>query len=213
MQAFKIRCSAISKILPPNEKDESLSKGVISYLEEWYATNVGDDYEDIQTKYTIKGHLCESEHIFLVGEKLGIFGMQKNTHFYENHEYIHGTPDVVEKDFILDVKCSWSMKTFNNAVLNKTNYDYFCQLQGYMILTGKTKSILSYALLDTPEEANYGRYVSYSHIPFKDRNFQEVINIDLQFESRLIQKVIQCREYLKEYEKKINEKINKKVNI
>lgn len=209
MKTFKIRCSAISKILPPNEKDDALSKGVITYLEDWYAESLGNDYEDVQTKYTLKGHLCEDEHIFLLGEKLGIFGMKKNEVYYDTHEYIHGTPDVVEKDFIADVKCSWNLKTFYKSVMSKRNYDYFCQLQGYMILTNKNKAILSYALLDTPEESNYGKYISYSHIPFENRNYQDTFDLDLDFESRLTNKVKQCREYLNDYDLKLKSKLKK----
>lgn len=206
MKPFKIRCSAISKILPPNEKDTELSKGVQSYLIEWYANEIGQDYEDLQTKYTIKGNLCESEHIFFIGEKLGVFGIEKNTNMYVN-EYIHGTPDVVERGYIIDVKCSWNYKTFTSAVVSKRNYDYWCQLQGYMALTGKPMACLSYALLDTPEKSNYGKYVSYVHIPFERRNFQDWFDFDKDFVKRIENKVIQCREFLENYELQLNKKL------
>ena len=63
-----------------------------------------------------------------------------------------GTPDLILKDCVIDVKNSWDCFTFPLFETEIPNKDYFYQGQVYMHLTGKKKYKLIYTLLDTPKE-------------------------------------------------------------
>jgi hypothetical protein len=95
-----------------------------------------------------KGIECEQDSMRLAQKVLnGEFrvSFKKNL----QNEYITGTPDIVLKDFVEDIKTSWSIKTFFNAELSML---YYWQLQGYMWLTEKQNARLIYCLVNTPDE-------------------------------------------------------------
>lgn len=198
MQNFKIRASQLSKIMSNAKIKGDLSAGCITYIKEWYAEQLFGERAEIHSKYLDKGNWQENEAIEVVGDKLEIFGINKNVINYEN-EYMTGTPDIVESDFIIDTKCSWDGKTFLDAVTSDVNKDYWYQLQAYMVLTGLIKAKLAYVLLDTPPEVNYGIEVIYSNIDINKRIYIIDIDIEEGIETLIIEKVKQCREWLKNY--------------
>lgn len=98
----------------------------------------------LENKYLMKGRLCEEDALQLVSNVLNIF-LIKNKDRYTN-DYIAGTPDYCEK-FVLDTKASWSMNTFERAEMTK---EYEWQIKAYCWLTGHTKGVLAYTLVNAP---------------------------------------------------------------
>ena len=153
MENLKIRASQAFKLMtePKLKADKeagNLSETTKTYLDElWLQNNYGFK-EPVYTVEIMKGLLCEQNSIALVQKVLrGSFRI-KNTQHFEN-EFIKGTPDIILKKYIEDVKTSFTIKTFFNAELEKP---YYWQAQCYMALTGKTRYRLIFCLTDTPRE-------------------------------------------------------------
>ena len=102
---LKIRCSQIGKIMPNSRTKGELSKTCKSYLEALAIENMYGYSKDIWSKAIDKGIAVEDQSIQLAQEVLDMGEMTKNEEFFEN-EYLTGTPDVLNEDFVLDVKSS-----------------------------------------------------------------------------------------------------------
>ena len=207
MKEFKIRCSQIGKIMSNAKKEGELSAGCITYLKEWYSEQMFGDREEIKSKYMDKGNICENEAIDVCADQFAIFGLKKNELFLDG-EFFCGTPDVITEEFIIDTKCSWSGKTFLDAVTSPLDTDYEWQLQGYMYLTAKAESRLVYVLLDTPE-MGYISEVIYAN-PIEERFYSQTIKADFAKVEAIIAKVKKCREWLAEYDQTIKTKLGMK---
>lgn len=148
----KFRCSALGYLMvdPKTKKAKEageLSKSTQTHLKDIYISSVfGRSYE-VYTKYMEKGHYAEEDSISLV-TSLKDELLIKNQDPLEN-EYISGTPDIITKDLVIDVKTCWDMRTFMNK--DEVEKLYYWQLQGYMWLTDKPKAELIYTLVNTPE--------------------------------------------------------------
>ena len=152
MKDFKIRCSAIGKIMTnARSKTETLSKTTISYLEEWTKEQIYSRRKEIFSKYLDKGNAVEVDSLDFIKTHLNYKQLEKNEESFEN-DFLTGTPDAILDDHIIDVKNSWdcfSFPLFFNSIPNK---DYYYQAQGYMSLTGIDRYKLIYTLMDTPED-------------------------------------------------------------
>ena len=152
MKEFKIRCSAIGKIMTnARSKTETLSKTTISYLEEWTKEQIYSRRKEIFSKYLDKGNAVEVDSLDFIKTHLNYKQLEKNEESFEN-DFLTGTPDAILDDHIIDVKNSWdcfSFPLFFNSIPNK---DYYYQAQGYMALTGIDRYKLIYTLMDTPED-------------------------------------------------------------
>ncbi len=150
---MKIRCSAIGKIMTsPRSKGEVLSQTTKSYIKELVLEHKYGIRKEINSRYLDKGNMVENESIALTEKVLDLDLIVKNESYFEN-DFICGTPDIIMGDTIIDTKSSWSAHTFpfffDEELPNK---DYYYQLQGYMALTGATKGMVVYCLINTPEE-------------------------------------------------------------
>ena len=201
-KTFKMRASQAG-LLSTNGKDAlGLGTSLITYLKDYYAEEKSGVKEEINSKYLIKGNLMEQELIDITAERLGLGILEKNeVHF--NDEHFKGTPDCYTDDLVIDVKNSWSYKTFLDAITSPINKDYEAQLQVYMHLTGIKKAKLVYGLLDVPGEANYGNDIFYSHMPINERFYA----FDLEYDEAMIEqmqdKVNNCRTFLNDYDARI----------
>lgn len=150
---LKIRCSAIGRIMTnPRSKGEVLSQTTKSYIKELVLEHKYGIRKEINSRYLDKGNIVENESIELTEKVLDLDLIVKNESYFEN-DFICGTPDIIMGDTIIDVKSSWSAHTFpfffDEELPNK---DYYYQVQGYMALTGATKGMVVYCLINTPEE-------------------------------------------------------------
>ena len=158
MKDFKIRCSAIGKIMTnARSKTETLSKTTISFLEEWKKEQIYNRRKEIFSKYLDKGNAVEVESLDFIAKELEYSNLVKNEKSFEN-DYLTGTPDAILDErlsfhkYIIDVKNSWDCFTFPLYFNSVPNKDYYWQAQGYMSLTGIDRYKLIYTLMDTPED-------------------------------------------------------------
>lgn len=132
-------------------KKGELSKTTLSYIDEWIKEQIYGRRKEFSTKETDKGNDVENESIEYISNHLKIKGIKKNKDTFED-DFIVGTPDVLTKDLVIDLKNSWDCFTFPLLKTEVPDKDYFYQLQCYMALTGKKKAKLIYTLMDTPED-------------------------------------------------------------
>ena len=149
---MKIRCSAIGKLMStPRTKGEVLSETAKTYIQDLFKEKELGIAREFWSRYTDKGLQMEDEAIDFTGQVLGWDFVVKNEQGYEN-DYITGTPDVITKYLLADIKCSWDGTTFPLFDTELKNKDYYWQLQGYMWLTGLDQAELVYCLMDTPHQ-------------------------------------------------------------
>lgn len=194
---FKIRASASGKIMTnARSKSELLSETTKTYVKEWLIEKIYGFRKEIKSKYLTKGLKLEDTAIDKAIEWLDLPFTLKNEKFFED-DFFCGTPDLIVDNVVYDIKCSWDAFTFplfENEIPNK---DYFYQLQVYMHLTGCKKAVLTYVLLNTPEELTYEDKNNYDNMDKKYRiktfeiDYSEEVIADLQ------QRVTNIREYLK----------------
>jgi len=233
---FKIRCSQIGKIMgrvgltdKQLEEMETLSKKnkrtkiqeyklrdllrrynnhelpetCKTYLHTWYA----NDKEQIHSKYMDKGIEVENDLINFMADVLG-YGMADKNTIRLHDDWIEGECDVNLPDCVVDVKASWNRTTLHKQVLEGLDKDYEWQLKGYCYLYKKSKGILFFGLMNTPE-TDYSNEVIFEDLPTNERWIAyEVIPIEQDFEA-IKDRVIKCREYLADYDKLIKSKMGK----
>ena len=218
MTTFKIRCSAIGKIMTsPRTKGELLSQTAKTYIEEQVLRAKYGVIKTFSSRYTDKGNLVEDEAIEMASNGLEIGFLYKNHEHFEN-EWLTGTPDVNTNDILLDVKSSWDATTFPFFATEIPTKDYYYQLQGYLELTGKTDALLVYCLVNTPIqmvedeirrahwaaqllEENYDlraevlKRHNFDHIPLNRRVKVFKVEKDEQVVNEIKERVELCREY------------------
>jgi hypothetical protein len=133
----------------PRSKSEILSQTAKTYVEEQVLQAKYGIVKTFNSRYTDKGNLVEDESIKLASDVLDLGFILKNDEHFSN-DWVTGTPDVNTNDILLDVKSSWDATTFPFFATEIPTKDYYYQLQGYMWLTGKQKSLLVYCLVNTP---------------------------------------------------------------
>jgi len=219
MKDFKIRCSAIGSIMTePKNKKDFLSKTAQTYCQTWCKEQLYNRKKEFSNKYTQKGNIVEDNSIDFVAEYLNLGMLIKNEQHFEN-DFLTGTPDVVLKDLLIDVKNSWDVFTFPLFDTECPNTDYYWQAQGYMALTGKNSYKLIYTLIDTPEnliESEMRKYCFQNGIEQDDADYKEWfdkmtykdIPNDLKIKifeiqrndediKRIENRVVECRLYIK----------------
>ena len=215
---MKIRCSSLGKIMTaPRSKSEVLSQTAKSYIEELAKEHLFGIKKVFKSRYTDKGNEVEEQAIELTEDVLGFEFLTKNEKYFEN-DYIKGTPDVITTSLIIDVKSSWSGETFPFFESELPNKDYYYQVMGYMWLTGKQNALISYCLINTPEEivndeirrTAWGKYEiepseetirevksvhNFSHIP-KDRRVKAFhVEFNEGVVNEMKTRIEECRKY------------------
>jgi len=147
---MKVRCSQIGKLMTnPRSKGDLFSQTTKTYIQELVLRDKYGIQKEFSSRYTDKGNEVEDKSIELCNNVLDLGFLWKNEDYFEN-DYITGTPDVNTDTVLLEIKSSWDATTFPFFESEIPNKDYFYQLQGYMWLTGKEKSLLCYCLINTP---------------------------------------------------------------
>jgi hypothetical protein len=143
---FRIRASQSGAIMGI----KGLGKTGETYVENWLKEQIYNRKKEFSNKYTEKGNIMEDESIDFVAKYLDLGMLIKNERQFENDFFI-GTPDIITKDYIIDVKNSWDCFTFPLFEQDLPNKEYYYQGQVYMSLTGISKYKVIYTLMDTPE--------------------------------------------------------------
>ena len=215
---LKIRCSALGKIMTnARSKSEVLSKTCKSYLQELAIEEMYGIKKEFSSRYTDKGIEVERTSIDLVQDNCDFGFMYKNEEHFEN-DYLTGTPDVNTDNILLDVKSSYDATTFPWFEEEIPNKDYYYQLQGYMALCNKRKSVLAYCLVNTPfqivedevRRAHWKEHLideseelradvearhNFDHIPAEKRIKTFEVRYDKDVIKAIYDRVKECREY------------------
>ena len=215
---LKIRCSAIGKIMTNSRsKSEVLSKTCKTYLQELAIEEMYGIKKEFSSRYTDKGIEVERESIDLVQDNCDFGFMYKNEEHFEN-DYLTGTPDVNTDNILLDVKSSYDASTFPFFAEDIPTKDYYYQLQGYMALCNKRKSILAYCLVNTPYQivedevrrAHWKEHLideneelradvearhNFDHIPPEKRIKTFEVRYDKEVIKAIYERIEECRKY------------------
>lgn len=152
MDKLLFRCSSVGQLLTDPKTKADKEAGVLSatartLVESMWMQITYGYYEPIVNDYMTKGLTLEQNSMALVQTVLGGQFRTKNRERLSN-DYFIGTPDIILKDCVEDIKTSWSLKTFMNAEITPL---YMAQAQAYMALTGILQYRLIYALVPTDE--------------------------------------------------------------
>lgn len=214
MKEFKIRASASGKIMGI----KALGKTGETYCENWLKEQLYKRRIEFSNKYTDKGLIMEDNSIDFVADQLGYGFLAKNEQYFEN-DFFTGTPDIILKDHVIDVKNSWDFSTFPLFDKEVPNSDYYFQAQVYMELVGVDSYKLIYVLSDTPlniierEARSYCYKLGYDFDDeileqfIKKMTYSDVDNnlkikvFEIKKDVEVIEKmkirVLECRNYLK----------------
>jgi len=119
--------------------------------------------KDLTSKYFDKGNDAEPESIALAQDVNGWDVIEKNSEQFEN-DYLTGTPDLVYKDLIPDIKTSWTAHTYPLFETDLSESLYYWQVQSYLALTGRPLGVVSFCLTDTPEILVQDELYKYARI-------------------------------------------------
>ena len=212
-QNFKIRASSCSKLMGAR----GMGKTGEAYAKHWALSQYFGRTAEIQSKYLQKGIIMEEEALDSIEQTQNLGLVLKNETWFEG-EFFTGTPDNIQSDFIIDVKCPWDWTTFPLYDVD-VKIDYYWQMQCYMHLTGRKLAKVCFVLLDTPfhlieKEARsysfangYGelsqemyesfvKKMTYSDIPIERRIKIFDIEADPEAVKKIIERVTDARNYL-----------------
>ena len=148
---FKIRCSSLSKIMTePKAKDEILSVGAKTHVEELAKEFVYQYTKEVSSKEMEKGIIVEQACIELLNEV--IFSSFTNNTERRDNDWITGECDIYAGTRIHDIKAPWSLATFPATVFAGRDKDYEWQGRGYMMLWDCDEFEIDYCLVTTPDE-------------------------------------------------------------
>lgn len=198
---LKIRCSSLSKIMTdPKNKNDRLSVGAKTYVEELAKEFVYGFQKVVSSKEMTKGTIVEAHSITLINE-VGFTSYEKNTERREN-EWITGECDIyVPNVKIIDVKSPWSLATFPATIFAGQNRDYEWQLRGYCMLWDVPLGEINYAMVNTPDELigfeDPGMHY-VDHIDASLRITRVPYERDFGLEEKIKERVEAAREYFNE---------------
>lgn len=131
-------------------KEQSLSAGAKTYLDQVAKEFVYGYEKKFSSKFTDKGLMVEDDSIELYNSVF-FCSLTKNTERREN-EWITGECDLVASDEIIDIKSAWSLDTFPATSLQAHDSDYEWQGRAYMWLWDKPRFKVAWCLVDTPPD-------------------------------------------------------------
>lgn len=149
---YKFRCSGLAHLMTNGrKKDELFGETTKSYLREIFIQETFNRHKpDIKGPACTKGTMVESDSLDLVQQVTGQTYF-KNLKQLEN-SFIKGTPDLIVRGRIIDIKSNWDIWTFASVNEELARKTYFYQILGYMWLSKKKAGDLIYCLVNTPAE-------------------------------------------------------------
>lgn len=164
----EIQSKKLADLIKKSKAPRQISDGAKTYVDTWVKEQIYGRRKDISSKYLDKGNQLEDASIEFFADNSEYGFLAKNEEYFEN-DFLTGTPDIILKDEIIDMKNSFDCFTFPLFFNGIPNKGYWWQLQGYMALTGRTKAKLVYTLMTTPADINYGKEDNYDAIEPKYR--------------------------------------------
>lgn len=202
---LKIRCSSLHLLMTKAKSGSGLSETAKSMIKSAVIQQKYGRVKEVETPQIMKGRLLEDEAIKAIG-LIKARTLKKHTGRLEN-DWITGECDFISTSCIEDVKCSWSIDTFNffqedaEKECRKAGYDW--QGQGYMWLYDRPVHYVHYVLLPTPFELlkpydNHEMHIDIvESIPLQKRIKTVVIERDNSLHEQIIEKAKMAQEYAK----------------
>ena len=135
------------------KKDEpNLSATCKTFLKTWLDEKIYQRRIEFTSKQTDKGIVVEEDAIVYAAAHIDEMGfVSKNLHRFSN-DFMHGEPDVINDNYVFDIKSSWTHGTFPlyDSEIPETAYAW--QVLGYMELTKKQKGSVIFCLMSMPED-------------------------------------------------------------
>jgi hypothetical protein len=146
---IQFRASGVGKLMAYPEKD-TLSDGALTHVYEMASQILLDWKPALDTFEIEKGRVVEDQTIALYNQVSGNFYVKNKER--KNNGLFTGECDINEKDedLILDIKSSYSKKTFPLLLKEGDKKLYEWQLDTYMHLWDRNNSGLVFGLVDTP---------------------------------------------------------------
>lgn len=131
-------------------KEQSLSAGAKTYLDQLAKEFVYGYEQTFSSKFTEKGQMVEQDSIDLYNSVF-FSSVEKNAERRDN-EWITGECDIVQPRRITDIKSAWSLATFPATAAQAHYNDYEWQGRAYMWLWDKPEFEVAWCLVDTPPD-------------------------------------------------------------
>ena len=191
---MRLRCSSLDSIMTKGRSKTGLSATAQQVIRDMTNSELYNTPITISGKYLDKGIECEDDSIMLFNNVF-FKSLTKNDRRLTN-DYITGECDLLDTDTVIDIKTSWSLKTFAKQRYDTTSYEW--QLRGYMWLYDKAKACTAHCLVDTPDDlCQFEQEVhKFGHIAEHDRVIiGNVIERDQELEQQIINKWHECLEF------------------
>lgn len=207
---IRIRASSLGKIMTdPKKKDDVLSEGAKTFLEEMAKEYVYGYHKVISSKEMEKGTIVEDDSIDLYNSVF-FASHAKNTERREN-PWLTGECDIFTGTGIIDIKSSWSLATFPATSAAGVDKTYEWQGRAYMMLWDVDHFANAYCMVNTPDEL-----IGYEN---PELHFVDHINPALRvtmtrydrdraLEDKIKSKVEAANRYLEELVERINAEHN-----
>ena len=200
---------------PRTKGDGALSATCKTHLKKWLIRELTGKRVDFKSKPTDKGNAVEDDAIVYASCHIPEMGLCcKNETRFAN-QWMAGTPDVLNGDLVIDLKCSLSAETFPMFEDELPESDYAWQVLGYMSLTNARRGAVVYALMSMPEdmierEARYklGQFYTrdqyeafaanyqYDDLPPAMRLKKYPVEYDEEKVQAIANRVVECRNYV-----------------
>jgi hypothetical protein len=142
----------LEELIQKRDAEFKFGATAMGFIRDCWLRNQYGYEEPLVTSEMLKGILCEDQAIGILDRQIPVEGAfrYKNSDQFED-EHFTGSPDIVlNEDWIEDIKCSWTLRTFIET--QKPDPLYYAQGQVYMALTGRKYFRLAHVLLETPQE-------------------------------------------------------------
>lgn len=207
---IRFRASSLGKLMTdPKSKDEVLSVGAKTFLEEHAKEFVYGYHKVITGKEMEKGTLVEDDSIDLYNSVF-FTNYTKNTERKEN-DWLTGECDIFTGSKIIDIKSSWSLATFPATSAAGINKDYEWQGRAYMMLWDVDHFENAYCLVNTPDDLIGYEDESLHYVDHIDPALRVTITPykrDKALEDKIKFRVEAAQAYLAELVKRINDEHN-----
>ena len=191
---MRLRCSSLDSIMTNGRSKTGLSATAQRVIKDMTNSELYHTPITISGKYLDKGIQREDDSIELFNNVF-FKSLVKNDKRLTN-DYITGECDLLDADTVIDIKTSWSLKTFAEQRRKATIYEW--QLRGYMWLYDKDKACTAHCLVDTPKHlCKYEQDIhEFGHIAEYDRVIiGNIVERDAELEQLIIDKYEQCLAY------------------
>ena len=188
------------KVKPLTEKQKETLSGLIKKREESpylpltdgakefvltaYLRNEYDITDEMANDATNKGIFEEDTSIALLSKVDGVKYVKNEHNLFD--DFFTGTPDIITKSKVIDIKTSKTAKSFARSGLTR---QYDTQLQVYMHLLGLQEAELIYCLVNTPQYQIDRKYKNlyYDMVNQFGEDFESDPSLNHEYESKCTQ--------------------------